>query len=130
MYLFISLLLGSMVLKSHQLVLSDCGDTYRSPGRLFILTLYYHTLYYLNSSRLVSSCLREVSKKIFFCILYIVICILLLIWKIVQPYLKHLRCHLLKIRILVCICFVYLSYLSSSLFRSSYFTHDTQMQGK
>ncbi|XP_030216007.1 zona pellucida-like domain-containing protein 1 [Gadus morhua] len=31
MYLFISLLLGSMVLKSHQLVLSDCGDTYRSP---------------------------------------------------------------------------------------------------
>ncbi|CAL8268409.1 unnamed protein product [Merluccius merluccius] len=31
MYFFIGLLLGSMVLKSHQLSLSDCGDTYRIP---------------------------------------------------------------------------------------------------
>ncbi|CAL8364445.1 unnamed protein product [Lota lota] len=31
MYLFIGLLLGSMVLKSHQLSLSDCGQTFRRP---------------------------------------------------------------------------------------------------
>ena len=48
MYLFICLLLGSMVLKSHQLELADCGDTYRSPGRLFVLTLYYDCLNYHN----------------------------------------------------------------------------------
>ncbi|KAJ3588763.1 hypothetical protein NHX12_009617 [Muraenolepis orangiensis] len=31
MYLFISLLLASTVLRSHQLVIEDCGDTYRRP---------------------------------------------------------------------------------------------------